>query len=220
MGRVKAYNKKFFEEWSAEMTYILGFLFADGNIVQTPRGGYYVAFHSSDKSLLVAMRAAMGSSHKVSQRSPRSGGVYRLQIGSKKVFSDLYGLGLTPGKAQRMKFPAIPRIFLKDFIRGYFDGDGNVWKGITHHNTHNDTIGLQVSFTSASQFFLSALLGSIRGLGIGGGSLFALTGKNASRLTFATNDALKLAHVMYNAPCKLYLPRKRRVFEQFAAMRP
>lgn len=215
MGRPKKYNQKFFEQWTSSMAYILGFLFADGNIVKNKRGGCYIAFHTADKKLLLSMRSEMVSHHKVSKRSVRSGNVYRLQIGSKKFFSDLYALGLSPGKARRMNFPNIPNEFLRDFIRGYFDGDGNVWKGQVHRERQNKAFALQASFTSASHEFLSFLLKRLRGVGIQGGSLFRIKMKNASRLTLATQDALKLAEFMYNADCKLYLPRKREVFVEF-----
>lgn len=197
------------------MAYVLGFLFADGNVVRTSRGSYYIAFYSSDKELLLRMRSEMGSEHKISKRNARSGNVYRIQIGSKKLFDDLFRLGLTPGKARRMKFPHIPSQFMRDFIRGYFDGDGNIWTGVTHRHRNKVTPGLQVSFTSGSQSFLAGLLQQLRALGIRGGSLFVIKKKNASRLTLSVNDALKLCSLMYNAPCKLYLVRKRTVFEQF-----
>lgn len=213
------YNKIFFETWSPEMAYILGFLFADGNIIQNKRGGCYVAFYTADKRLLLSMRSEMASNHKVSKRNTRSGNVYRLQIGSKKFFSDLHILGLSPGKARRMNFPDIPDEFLKDFVRGYFDGDGNVWKGRVHRERKNKAFALQASFTSASYEFLSFLLKRLRGIGIQGGSLFRIKTKNASRLTLATQDALKLAEFMYNADCKLYLSRKREVFAEFEDMR-
>ena len=219
MGVRKKIHAHFFTQWTSDMAYVLGFLFADGNITRTKRGGYYIAFHSADRALLASIRSKMGSAHKLSKRSARSGNVYRFQIGSKKMYQDVCVLGLTPHKASRMKFPAVPPEFLKDFVRGYFDGDGNVWVGNMHRERKKRVMSLQVSFTSASHAFLDFLLHNLRSVGLTGGSLFRLKSKNASRLTFASRDAVKLSSFMYNAPCKLYLPRKKKVFERFAKMR-
>jgi intein-encoded DNA endonuclease-like protein len=62
-------------------------------------------------------------------RSAKSGFVYRLQVGSREWFDDVGKLQLTPNKTSRMRVPKIPKKYCGDFIRGYFDGDGNVWVG-------------------------------------------------------------------------------------------
>ena len=37
-------------------------------------------------------------------------------------------MGGHPNKHATIKFPEVPKEFLFDFIRGFFDGDGSVWK--------------------------------------------------------------------------------------------
>ena len=74
----KSYNKDFFKTWSSDMAYILGFLYADGNIVKTKRGNHYIAIYTADRTLLVAMAKCMQSEHKVARRNLRSGQVYRI----------------------------------------------------------------------------------------------------------------------------------------------
>lgn len=209
----KKINKNFFKSWSPAMAYILGFMFADGNVVETKRGTYFFAIYTSDEDLLVKIKNVLSSSHKITYKKGNISGCYRLQVGSKEMFLDLVELGMTPNKAKRMLFPDIPKKFISHFVRGYFDGDGNVWVGLINKDRIKPTRVIQVSFTSASNVFLSRLLFLLRTEGLVGGSLSKK--ETFSRLIFSTKDALKLAKIMYNAPCELFLERKKLVFENF-----
>jgi len=215
----KSYDKDYFKIWTPEMAYILGFMYADGNIVKTKRGNHYVAIYTADEPLLVAMAKCMQSEHKIAERKSETGANYRIQIGSKEWFEDLGKLGLFPDKTSRMRLPEIPEKYFGDFVRGYFDGDGNVWKGLIHKDRATATLTIQVSFTSCSQKYLSDLRLSLQILGIKGGGIFTPKKLNYSRLTFSSNDALKIYEIMYNSQHKLYLKRKKIVFEQFIKLR-
>lgn len=214
----KPINKSFFKQWSSEMAYVLGFFAADGNMTKTKKGGHYISFYSSDRDLLLAIQKSMGSKHKLSQK--KSELVYRFQIGSKEIFDDLSLLGFIPNKIRRMNLPEIPNKFTRHFIRGYFDGDGNVWKGMVNRSRARPTKVLQVSFTSGSFDFLGGLLNLMKRQGIVGGSLFRVKNKNCGRLLFSTLDSLKIYEIMYNTKHRLYLKRKKSVFDKFIKMRP
>jgi len=216
----KEYDKTFFKKWSGDMAYILGFLFADGNLIKTKRNTYFTAFYTSDYDLIFSIREKIGSNHKMSFRNGKSSGVYRLQIGSEELFNSLVELGLTPNKSRRMKLPKIPAKFVGDFVRGYFDGDGNVWVGLLNKKRKNPTLAMNSAFTSASNGFLLSLSRALKQQGLNGGSLIKIKGKNCSRLQYSTLDTLKLYKIMYNRRNKLYLSRKKLVFENFIKMRP
>ncbi|MFM2340145.1 MAG: hypothetical protein RLZZ360_781 [Candidatus Parcubacteria bacterium] len=211
----KNYNKDFFKTWSSDMAYILGFLYADGNIVKTKRGTHFVAIYTADKDLLTQMQTSLGSDHKIAARMSNTGAVYRLQIGSQKWFEDLHEIGLKPNKTNRMSLPDLPSQFIGDFIRGYFDGDGNVWTGLIHKDRPTKHTVLQVAFTSASLEFLKELQTSLKVLGVIGGSVRNSNKGNYARLSFSTEDALTIHKIMYNGAHKLYLPRKKQVFDKF-----
>ena len=201
------------------MAYVLGFLFADGCITKTKRGGQYVSFHTMDKELLVAMRMAMDSDHKIAKRTARSGNVYRMQIGSKELVADLERFGLTEAKARRMRFPDVPPRQLSHFVRGFFDGDGNVWVGKVHLDRTTPMNVIQTAFTSASSEFLSGLKAALNGTGVKGGSLRLLSGKKCGRLSFSIRGSLKLHEIMYNGSrTPLCLSRKRKTFERYIEM--
>ena len=216
----RTFNKNFFKLWSSDMSYILGFLFADGNIVKTKRNTHFVAMYTADRELLFSMREAMESDHKISERRSETGVVYVVQIGSRALFEDLGKLNLTPNKARRMQLPKIPQKYQNDFVRGYFDGDGHIWKGYINKKRRNPTLVLNLGFTSASESFLRALLVLLQDKGLQGGSIFPVKNKLCSRLQYSTLDSLKLYKIMYNRPHKLFLHRKKLVFESFIKMRP
>ena len=213
----KKYEKDFFKTWSREMAYVLGFLYADGNMTKTRRETHFIAFYSADLLLLEEIKKVIKAEHTISRRNERSGEVCRLQIGSKEWFDDLSLLGLTPNKAKRMLLPDVPEIYFGDFVRGYFDGDGNVWVGDVHKNRPNSTYTIQTTFTSGSTSFLKSLKERLHTKGLSGGSLFSVKVGNYGRLTFSKQDTFKIYRIMYNAPHKLCLKRKKVVFDKFVA---
>ena len=219
MPILKKYNKDFFKVWSSEMAYILGFLYADGNIVKTKRGTHFVTIYTADKHILEVMRKCFQSSHKLSERKSVTGSVYRIQVGSKEWFTDVGKLGLFPNKTKRMQLPVVPREFFGDFVRGYFDGDGNVWSGLINKRRKTPTKILQAVFTSGSHEYLVALRNALQNRGIKGGGLYVPKNGNFTRLVLSSGDALKLYEIMYNAPHRLFLKRKKIIFEQFVRKR-
>lgn len=219
MPITKSYNRDFFKTWSSDMAYILGFMYADGNIVITKQGNNYVAIYTADKDLLIAMADCMKAEQKISARKSSTGCNYRIQIGSKEWFNDLIKLGLHPNKTSRMRLPLIPQGFFGDFVRGYFDGDGNVWTGTIHKERKTTTQTIQVFFTSCSLLFLSDLRQLLQVNGVEGGGMYIPKKGNFARIIFSSNDALKIYKIMYNSRHKLYLKRKKVVFEQFIKIR-
>lgn len=217
MPMYREVNKEFFNKWTNEMAYILGFFAADGNMQKTKRGTHFIAFYSADRDILESIQRVMASAHKLSERKSRSGAVYRFQIGSYEMYQDLRHLGFSDGKARQLGLPRIPQRYFSHFVRGYFDGDGNVWIGTINKNRKIPSRVLQAAFTSGSRKFLSALWLGLRKNGLMGGALYTSQKKNFSRLSFSTKDALKLAKIMYNGQPKLYLERKKLRFDSFKA---
>ncbi len=143
---------------------------------------------------------------------------YRLQIGSREMCDDLRKLGLRERKSYHLFFPKIPRAYFFNFVRGYFDGDGNVWIGAVHKDRKTQHIAIQTVFTSCSEKFLQDLKKTLEQYGIKGGLSCR---KGFSRLYYSIHSSLLLYKKMYNARRKtrLYLPRKKVVFEKFISMR-
>lgn len=208
-------NQNFFKVVDSNTAYVLGFLSADGNLTKTKRGTHYFSLYSKDYVIVKKILDVMGATHSLSKRISETGEVYRFQIGSKIMYEDLVKLGYTPLKSKRMRLPKIPEQFLPDYIRGYFDGDGNVWIGHVNKKRRVPTKVMQVAFTSGSKNFLKDLLIVFHDLGLKGGAIYTSKTKHFSRLSLSTIDALKLAEIMYNNAPKLYLERKKLRFDQF-----
>lgn len=200
------------------MAYVLGFFFADGSHDVNPRGSEYFSFQICDRDLLDCIRTVLSSEHKIAVRRPRSSKestLYRLQIGSKEMCNDLRSHGVLSAKSQVMAFPHVPKAFVSAFIRGYFDGDGNIWTGEIHKLRKTRHKVLLLGFTSSSKIFLGGLHRKLRSLGVSGGGVYCK--RNAFCLKYSTSDSLKAYRVMYSGlgESKLFLPRKKQVFEEY-----
>lgn len=218
MAISRTINKEFFKKWSSEMAYILGFFAADGSMYKGQRGAYYVAFYSNDLEILEKIRLVLSSDHKIGIRKiskycPNLR--YVLQIGSKSIYSDLLRLGFISNKSKILKFPHIPNFYLRHFVRGYFDGDGNIlFKNYFRKSRDKFKYYFATKFTSGSISFLKSLQSELQLYArIGKGSLFE--GDRSFVLSYAMKDSRKLCAFMYNGVLnRLFLERKYLIFEK------
>ncbi len=211
----KKINKDFFKKWTKDMSYVLGFLYADGNIIKNKRGAHFISLYSADFDLLEKMRDAMGSDHKISNRKGLDSNNHSIQIGSKEMYEDLIVLELRQNKTLRMQLPLIPDKFFSSFLRGYFDGDGNVWVGQIHKERKTSHLAIRTVFTSCSKEFLISLNENIYKLSGQKGSVTKGKG-NYYRLTFSIKGSFQLYEMMYNGvQSSLFLNRKKTKFDEY-----
>lgn len=146
-------NESFFEKINTEeKAYWLGFLFADGN-VQQRKNSFIIKLSVLDKEIcdnfLKSINANFSTKtflekdyyHPNIRRE-----VYHVEIYSKKMFDDLNKLGCIPRKSLVLKFPKIPKKYVRHFIRGYFDGDGWISTGIRKSGLKYISIGFCGTF--------------------------------------------------------------------------
>ena len=206
------------------MAYVLGFFAADGYITVNRRGGQFWCIQITDKKLLEQIKVAIQAEHKISARLGQGDEktLYRLQIGSIEMCDDLRRLGFTERKTKNLVIPNVPNKYFLHFVRGYFDGDGNIWLGRIHKDRKIAPFVLSLAFTSGAHQFLQDLKQKFGDLGIIGGSIYK-SKANYSRLQFSTVNALKLSNFMYNQGVlrkeDLFLARKRRVFDKFRLLK-
>ena len=208
-------NQDFFKKWSSEMAYVLGFFAADGNMMRHKNGGCYVELTSNDIEILRKIKKMMNFDHKISKRDRISGISYRVQLGSKVLFEDLTKLGFTPNKSNTIKFPNVPELFMKDFIRGYFDGDGCAHLG-KHWAKDRGKLRwvFNIRFCSGSQGFLKSLWREVNKNGIKGGYLYNKNNKGYD-LVFSWKKGIALCNFMYNGVLSdMYLNRKHEIFQK------
>ncbi len=218
----KSVNKDFFKKWGPEMGYVLGFFAADGYITVNKRGGQFWCIEITDGILLRQIKQVIKSEHKISIRKGKENeqDKHRIQIGSIEMCDDLRHLGYNERKTKSLSIPNIPSKYFSDFVRGYFDGDGNVWSGLMHKGRKTYTLVIQTVFTSCSQDFLKKMGKTLEAFGIERGVLRQGKG-NYYRLTYSVRNSLKLYDFMYNGlgTSKLFLKRKKDVFEKYKKLR-
>lgn len=214
----KSFNEDFFKTWSPAMSYILGFISADGAVVDARKSSRtcYTSIVINDIELLQQIKKAMNSTHplhlkpgqykKIKNKIYLCRDCYSLRFGSKEMFQDLVNLGITPRKSLRLKLPTIPNKYISFFIRGYFDGDGCVYLQ-KRKNNYSPTI--QVIFTSGCRQFLddlSAKLSKSIKIEI---HKTLLSGNGAYQLRYRKFESIKILEFMYkNLKKAPYLKRK------------
>lgn len=205
----------FFNQWTADMAYILGYFAADGTMFRNPRGSHYISFCSTDNELIHYVKDTMDVTNKIEvypQTNEKHKTFYVLQIGSKKLYNRLIELGFTPTKSLTLNFPIIPDKFLNHFIRGYFDGDGCAFfKCYKRKDRKNNSLTIQLSirFISGSYVFLKSLHESISQIaGINGGSLINRS-DHSYELVYSLRNVLELYRFLYPNESIVCLKRKR-----------
>lgn len=132
---------------NAEKAYWLGFLYADGSVTEIKRKNSVnsmtldISLKQDDVGHLEKFNCALQSNIPIKTRTVKYNDkqyqACRLQVNSTKLCKDLCNLGCTPRKTYNLTFPnddIVPKEFKRDFIRGFFDGDGCIC--VTQNNTH------------------------------------------------------------------------------------
>jgi DNA-binding transcriptional regulator WhiA len=132
-------NDSYFEVIDTEKkAYILGFLCADGHITHTE---IQIEVAEKDIDILYKIQKALGSDHPIRdtykdnpyKRTDRTKlKLKRIKICSVNLTKPLLAMGLGGKKTYSLNSSIlnyVPKYLIRDFLRGYFDGDGNVFFG-------------------------------------------------------------------------------------------
>ncbi len=120
--RRKFYRLKedFFKTWTPEMAWVLGLIYTDGHLEKC---GTKFALTLKDADVLHNVRELLGFTGSLSR--PNKSDAWRLTVCRKSLCEDLRALGVFPAKSQTVEWPtAMPREFVRHFLRGCWDGDG------------------------------------------------------------------------------------------------
>lgn len=149
-------NENYFEKIDTpNKAYWLGFLYADGCIMDRVRNGRisYVlelSLSREDISHLEKFKMSLKSNAPIKLKTVKDKyEACRLTICNKKICEDLIKLGCVPRKSLILTFPTeeqVPKYLIPHFIRGYLDGDGCVF---------NNGKNVVVNFVSTFDFLSS-----------------------------------------------------------------
>lgn len=126
MPRKHIVNESFYDTWSHEMAYIMGYFIADGNV---SKNGCTLTFtlHEKDLGFLKYVVDSMDSTYPIRHRRQ----YISLVMNSSKLVKALANYRIFPNKRETwtgINF-YIPTKFRPDLVRGFFDGDGWVCRG-------------------------------------------------------------------------------------------
>ena len=122
----KISNENYFDNIDCEQkAYWLGFLMADG-CISIYNGQYFLKLHLQykDRNIIDSFLSDISSTNKPYTQNKNGYKSYAVSLTSKHMVESLIKLGLTERKSGNEVFPDIPEKYYRDFIRGYFDGDG------------------------------------------------------------------------------------------------
>lgn len=223
MGLKYKINEQFFDTWSVEMAYVLGYIYADGNLQDIPAiRGKYMRIVSTDKDRIELLRTLLQSEHKIyfEVRPGNRKDRFELRVGSRKMYDALVRLGVTCRKSLTMELPPIPNDYLAAFSLGYFDGDGCAF---LERNPKGNVRRLMAIYTSGSKNFLASLhtrLATV--LGLKGRGLYSHgSSKGTFQLRYSTRDSLRLLSYLYGSKqlVAVAMERKYAIFSEYLELR-
>lgn len=206
-------NETFFNEFNEASAYLLGLIYADGNIAWNPKKGYYsltITASEKDGAHLENIRNLL-SSTKPLLYAPKTKS-YRLIVSNKNLCRALMGLGVTPKKSLTVKFPEIPGAYLRHFVRGVIDGDGNV-----RYVSRKRSPYFEITIASGSIEFCKGLVEAIKeSLGIDAN--IREVAKNVYVIQYSCSRGERLAEYTYQ-DATTFLNRKNLEYEKLLEAR-
>lgn len=146
-------NQDVFEKVNSEQgAYFLGLLFADGTL-SVKKQSVRLKLSYKDLEIIESFKLFLQYDGPIKKREySKKNKNWQDQVGidiyNKKLNDDLFILGMVPAKSLILKMPNIPKEYLKDFIRGYYDGDGGIY-------IYKNKKRFNIQFTSSSEFIES-----------------------------------------------------------------
>lgn len=211
-GLRKNINQTFFDSWSNEMAYVLGWMATDGCVISSLN-----AFHitSIDIDHLHKLAALMKTDVKITCYSGKGNAQIagKVSVGNKHIIETLLKLGITPRKSKTIQLPPVPDTYLGHFLRGVFEGNGTVF-------IQNGAARIHIY--SGSKGFLPELNKNISSiLGIKKGSIYVDKRCEAQTLYFGGHERIsKLFNFMYNGISEdMILERKHTKFLEYFSLK-
>lgn len=196
-------NEEYFETWSHDMAYILGFISADGSV--NKQGSLSIELQLRDIEVLEFIRQQISPTSPIKITKKKNKEYCRLRINSQTLIQSLQKYNIIPNKTFSIKLDFdIPQQFTGDYVRGLFDGDG--WICCRRN-------GIETGFASHQKEYLQSLKYLINIGNIHENKKITKSGKLSIWFSWDMykNDSIKLRNIMY-ASGGFSLKRKQDIF--------
>jgi hypothetical protein len=209
--RPETKNQEAFLDYGPNSCYWAGFLAADGCI--TDNNTLKLCLHYDDTSHIQKLRNYLASDNAITSNTDK---YYRSEINirSDQICNDLRSnFNITPRKSYTYEFPKslVNSPYLRDFIRGYFDGDGCISESFSNANSKTATLYTTITGSGVFIDYLHNLLKE----------KLAITGtiqtkdNNIKVIKYCTKDSFVFIEYMYK-DCDNYLDRKYSLYKNLS----
>lgn len=218
-SRKYTYTKDFFKVIDTEeKAYWLGFIYADGYIVNGIKGknkdSLGITLSNEDKEHIEKFKKSIDSNHPIRIYKTKYGSnSARIIIQDEELVADLIELGVLRNKSLILKFPTtdmVDKSLIYHFIRGYFDGDGSFKKKGQKLNGYDFSVLGTIEFLTELRAYLG-VDNKIRKCNKNNDS-------NNYHLTFGGNQKVKQVANMLYGNANIYLDRKYKRYREIENM--
>jgi hypothetical protein len=193
--------------WSANIAYTVGLIATDGR---------HITLTSSDFELLNHFQQCLQYDWQIHVQIKPIRSYYRVQLSNTGFYNWLVEIGLMPRKSTQIGPVKVPHEYLRDFVRGCLDGDGNINVYVDNRENYKDKTysyrRLSLRITSASHQFLEWLLGIIIQQTNARGGIYCHKSRPGQNpfwdLKFGKHDSIRILQWTYYSPDIPYLSRK------------
>jgi hypothetical protein len=200
-------DERVFSATNEESAYWAGFLAADGSV--DAKGRVRVMLKHSDIGHLVKYSKFLKSTYKIQENTVKYDRC-ALEFTSINICVDLYtNYSIIPNKSLCLEPPKLDLgVYLKDFIRGYFDGDGSICESFS--NVNSRTASIYATLVSGSHKFTEWLARVLDSIEV---TYSIQRFDNKSQIKMNTLQAKKFLKYIYTG-AKIYLDRKFELYEK------
>lgn len=157
--RKYTHDYNFFKDIDTEeKAYWLGFMFADGYIVNKSQtygeDAFGITLHANDIKTLQDFKKSIKATNPIIDVSRDGRNLRRILLTSQQTVNDLISHGCVKQKSLTLKPPInIPENLIHHFIRGFFDGDGSIFWNKSAFEKHDTWItpSYSISITSTKE---------------------------------------------------------------------
>lgn len=227
-SKYRMFNSGYFKHiTTGEQAYWLGYIYADGWINMSSRSNGYSHFEfgmelqREDEYILEKLNNVLGNKHIIkhmhnelvilNNKHPTISDSSVLRIYSKELVCDLFSNGIDVHKSTSDIFPIVDDELFPDFLRGYIDGDGCIYKTKKNH--------LYIHITGANKKifeYISYKLDSCYGIHTRIYNIQDDKYRTKYRLCCFRCDSVKrLLNLIYHNSDSIKLERKYQIYKDF-----